>query len=148
MIWFYSQTPLDPYLELIDPCINYIMAQIDLLDCKGSKSCVTCGQYTVYSTLMWSGSQQLLNGCSPLAQPRIFYAGGQTRPALGGITCQFESEVHWIQISLWRFEARTHLRLVKMGKDFQISYYYPNSLLTFTVSVYFSKKVLIFYLCN
>lgn len=35
------------------------------------------------------------------------------RGHLAGITCQFESGVRWIQISLWRFEARNHLRLVK-----------------------------------
>lgn len=61
----------------------------------------------------WCG-QQILTGCSSWVQLRIFQVGR----VLGGLTCQCEFGVLWIQISLWRLEARKHLRLVKVRKLF------------------------------
>ncbi len=81
-------------LELIDSCINFMSAQINLSDSKGSLKFVSWSQFTVrvYSTLMRPNSQQVLNGCG-----FFWHSHGFSKQALwmlGGKTCQFESGVH------------------------------------------------------
>ena len=142
-----------PYLELMDPLYELCYGDgIDLLHCTGTQEfCSAVARMMLYSALMWPDSQQ--NLANLLARARLFvsHAGEGTRRCNQPI---FESGVHWIQISLWRFEARNHLRLVKKTKNGERG---ESSDKLFTTQINhwrlqyrftLSKKVLIFYLCN